>query len=72
MKQLTVFFGKGMLPKSQKRQTLMAMLPRKTELLMLNLRQKYDSTLAIGPGKAHSSLSFEEANILASYHLCER
>ncbi len=46
-------FGKGMLPKSQERQTLIATLPRKTELFPLNSRQRYDSTLAIELGKAH-------------------
>jgi hypothetical protein len=46
------FLGKGMLPKSQKWHTLMATLPRKTEPVMLNSRQRYDSTLAIVPGKA--------------------
>jgi hypothetical protein len=48
------FFGKGMLPKLQKRQTLMATLSRKTELFMLNSWQRYDSMLAIVLGKAQA------------------
>jgi Mn2+/Fe2+ NRAMP family transporter len=47
------FFGQGMVPKSQKRQTLVTMPACKAEPFTLNSRQTYDSMWAIVPGKAH-------------------
>jgi hypothetical protein len=37
------FFGKGMVPNSQKWQTFLTMGPWKAEQFTLNLRQTYDS-----------------------------
>ena len=47
------FLGKGMVPKSPKRQTFMTMCPSKAEQLTLRSRQTFDSMLAIVLDKAH-------------------
>jgi hypothetical protein len=41
--KMLYFFGKGMVPNSQKWQTFLTMGPWKAEQFTLNLRQTYDS-----------------------------
>jgi hypothetical protein len=48
--------GNALLPKSKVRQIFLATCFYKAEQFMLKSRQRYDSTLAIAPGKAHNSL----------------
>jgi hypothetical protein len=51
------FFGKGMVPNSQRWQTFLTRCPWEAEQFTLNLRQTYDSMLARRLGKAqHTSL----------------
>ncbi len=49
------FFGKGMVPKSQKWQTVMAMPLREAEPFTLKLRQSFDGNEAKSIGKAQAS-----------------
>jgi hypothetical protein len=51
------FLGKGMVPKSQKRQTFLTTHFCKAEQFTLNWRQRYDSMSAIVPDKAQERRS---------------
>jgi hypothetical protein len=49
--------GNGMVPKSQRQQTFLTTCPWKAEQFTLNLRQRYDSMLAIVLGKAQCRIA---------------